>query len=384
MSNYLQNRKKIRKLHLLSTDKEDNTKYTEVMETVETRYPNLDQFDGEEEEGDGKPLDTDEDLSEQDRKYYEKIRNTKLTEQQKFKMAAMEVMINMEKFINSLAFDYLDKIRSSYQALLDVVKTLPTSDELNADNKQLELDGSISDYMAAYFGVKPGDADAMRYHLHRTYHKRYKERNDRLEEYLKNRRKVVLANLQEQIYEIKGSMMEKGEYTVPDPWRLEDEFYHEHLKENSKLTSDFLDLPQASNLKEWKPDGTVPLAITNRWELLTYHLNSIAKTNRDYGNNPESYWNSKRQKMRNDKDFIVGINTLGLTMTTLMKCYGLMNTENSEDMYYLNIFKDALIYHLMQFHISTHQVYDFLTHLLYNQHCDHPVGSIELFGYPDS
>ena len=61
-----------------------------------------------------------------------------------------------------------------------------------------------------------------------------------------------------------------------------DEFYHEHLKEKSKLTSDFLDLPQASYLKEWKTDGTVPLAITNRWELLTYHLNSIAKANRDY------------------------------------------------------------------------------------------------------
>ena len=66
---------------------------------METRYPNLDQFDGEKEEGDSKSWDTDEDLSEQDRKYYEKIRNTKLTEQQEFKMTAMEVMINMEKFI---------------------------------------------------------------------------------------------------------------------------------------------------------------------------------------------------------------------------------------------------------------------------------------------
>ena len=129
---------------------------------------------------------------------------------------------------------------------------------------------------------------------------------------MKNRRKVALANLQEQMDEIKGSMIEKGEYTVPDSWRLEDEFYHEHLKENSKLTSDFLDLPQASYLKEWKPDGTVPLAVTNRWEFLTYHLNIIAKANRNYGNNPESYWISKRQKMRNDKGFIVSLNTLGL------------------------------------------------------------------------
>ena len=29
-------------------------------------------------------------------------------------------------------------------------------------------------------------------------------------------------------------------------------------------------------------------------------------------------------------------------------------------------------------------MYDFLTQLLYSQHCDHPVGSITLFGYPDS
>ena len=165
--------------------------------------------------------------------------------------------------------------------MLDVVKTLPTSDDLNAENKQLELDGSIGDYMTAYFGVQPGDTDAMRYHLHNMYHKKYEERNDRLEEYLKKRRKVALANLQEQMDEIKRSMMEKGEYTVPDPWRLEDEFYYEHLKEKSKLTTDFLDLPQASYLKEWKTDGTVPLAITNRWELLTYHLNSIAKVNRN-------------------------------------------------------------------------------------------------------
>ena len=94
----------------------------------------------------------------------------------------MQVMINMERYIKSLAFEYLDKIRDSYSTLLDVVKTLPTSDELNADNEQLELNGSIGDYMTAYFGVKSGDADVMRYHLHIIYHKKYKERNDKLEE----------------------------------------------------------------------------------------------------------------------------------------------------------------------------------------------------------
>ena len=88
--------------------------------------------------------------------------------------------------------------------------------------------------------------------------------------------------------------------------------------------------------------------------------------------------------MRNDKDFIIGLNVLGLTLATLLKCYGLVDSDNPEDMYFLNIFKDALIYHLIQFHINTNQVYDLLTQLIYSQHCDHPIGSINLFGYPDS
>ena len=161
-----------------SADKEDDTKYTEVIETVESRFPNLDQFDGEEEEGDSKSWDVDEDMSDQDRIYYEKIRNTKLTEQQDFKMAAMDVMIKLERFIKCMAFEYLDKIRNSYQRLLEVVKTLPTSDKMNAENEQLDFEGSIADYMTAYFGVDQGDADAMRYHLHRMYHKDYEEKSD--------------------------------------------------------------------------------------------------------------------------------------------------------------------------------------------------------------
>ena len=172
---------------------------------------------------------------------------------------------------------------------------------------------------------------------------------------------------------VRQHMLDNGDYVVPDPWRLESEEYRENRKGRSRLTSDLLDMPQESYLKEWKANNTIPLAITNRWELLTYHLNSIARANRNYGNHPKSYWDNKRQKMRNDKDFIIGLNV-----------YGLVDSDNPEDMYFLNIFKDALIYHLMQFHINTNQVYDFLTQLIYSQHCDHPVGSITLFGYPDS
>ena len=127
-------------------------------------------------------------------------------------------------------------------------------------------------------------------------------------------------------------------------------------KSKSRLTSDLLDLPQESYLKEWKPNDTIPLAVTNRWELLTYHLNSIAKANRSYEHHSNSYWNNKRQKMRNDKDFVIGLNVIGHVIghpfEVLWISYGLVNSDNLEDMYFLNIFKDALIYHLMQFHIK--------------------------------
>ena len=72
-------------------------------------------------------------------------------------------------------------------------------------------------------------------------------------------------------------MLDNGNYVVPDPSRLESEEYREFRKSKSRLTSDLLDMPQESYLKEWKPNDTIPLAVTNRWELLTYHLNSIAK-----------------------------------------------------------------------------------------------------------
>ena len=262
-------------------------------------------------------------------------------------MATLQVMTDMETFMKSLAFEYLDNIRDSYRKMLEVIKQLPTSEELNSGNEKCEMDGSLAEYVKVYFGVAPGDENAMRFQLHDIYYKKYEERNNILEEQLEKRRKIALVNLQEQMNEIKETMITNGDYTVPDPWRLEDEVYYENKKEKAKLTCDILDLPQASYLKEWKQDDSIPLAVTNRWELLTYHLNSIAKANRNYGNHSRSYWNNERLKMRNDKDFIVSLNILGLTMTTLMKCYGLVDSSNAEDMYFLNIFKDAMVYHLM-------------------------------------
>ena len=176
-------------------------------------------------------------------------------------MAVVQVMTDVETFMKSLAFEYLDKIRDSYKKMLEIVKQLPTLEELK---EKCELDGSLAEYMMAYFGVAPGDENAMRFQLHDIYYKRYEERNNILEEQLEKRRKIALVNLQEQMNEIKETMITNGDYTVPDPWRLENEVYYENKKEKAKLTSDILDLPQASYLKEWKPDDSIPLAVTNR------------------------------------------------------------------------------------------------------------------------
>ena len=343
--------------------------------------PELDKLDAKE---DNTPWKLEDEMTEADKEYYDKIRNTKVSPEQHFKMAVLQVMLYMDMFFKSIAFEYLEKVKVSFGKLMENVKQLPSSEYLNQVDKELGINSPLSQYLNAYFGVQPGDEEALRYKLHYMYTTRYENRNDTFEEQLTRRKKVALSKLQEQMDNLRQQMLDNGDYVVPDPWRLESEEYRENRKSKSKFTSDLLDMPQESYLKEWKPNDTMPLAVTNRWELLTYHLNSIAKANRNYEHHSNSYWNKKRQKMRNDKDFIIGLNVLGLTLSTLLKCYGLVDSDNPEDMYFLNIFKDALIYQLMQFQINTNQVYHFLTQLIYRQHCDHPIGSINLFGYPAS
>ena len=323
-------------------------------------------------------------MTEADKEYFYKIQSTEVSAEQHFKAAVLKVMSQMDTFLKSMAFEYLEKVKISFGELMDTVKQLPSFEYINQVDKELDINSPLSQHLNAYFGIQPGDDEALRYKLHDLYLKRYDSRNNTFDEQLARRKKVAFANLQEQVDKLRQQMLDNGKYVVPDPWRLESEEYREIKKSKSRITSDLLDMPQESYLKEWKANDTIPLAVTNRWELLTYHLNSIAKANRSYEHHPCSYWNNKRQKMRNDKDFIIGLNVLGVTLATLLKCYGLVDSENLEDMYFLSIFKDALIYHLMQFHINTNQVYDFLTQLRYSQHCDHPIGSIKLFGYPDS
>ena len=341
------------------------------------------ELDKSEAKEDNTPWKVEDEMTEADKEYYDKIKNTKVTPEQHFKMAVLQVMTHMDMFFKSIAFEYLEKVKVSFGELMETIKQWPSSKYLNQVDKELDINSPLSQYLNAYFGVQPGDDEALRYKLHDMYTTRFENRNDAFEEQLAKRKKVAFANLQEQMDKLWQQMLANGDYVVPDPCRLENGEYREIKKSKSRLASDLFDLPQESYLKEWKPNDTIPLAVTNRWELLTYHLNSIAKANRSYEHHSNSYWNNKRQ-MRNDKDFIIGLNVLGMTLATLLKCYGLVDSDNPEDMYFLNIFKDALIYHLIQFHINTNQVYDFLTQLIYSQHCVHPTCSINLFGYPDS
>ena len=70
-------------------------------------------------------------------------------------------------------------------------------------------------------------------------------------------------------------------------------------------------------------------------------------------------------------------------MGSLFKSFNLIDTGNHEEMYWFTIFKDAVIYHLLQFHINSNHIYDFMTQIVYSQLCDHTVGSLTQFGDPD-
>ena len=111
-------------------------------------------------------------------------------------MAAAQVMIDMEKLIKSMAFEYIDRIRSSYNKSVETVKKLPTSEEISEGNEKWEHEDSVAEYMKACSGVEPGDEDAMKFKLYDIFYKQYERKNQRFEYQLKKRRKVALANLE--------------------------------------------------------------------------------------------------------------------------------------------------------------------------------------------
>ena len=72
-------------------------------------------------------------------------------------------MSEVDTFLKSLAFEYLDKVKISFDELMETVKQLPSSKEINEIDEELDLHSSLSQHVKAYFGVKPGDDDALRY-----------------------------------------------------------------------------------------------------------------------------------------------------------------------------------------------------------------------------
>ena len=115
-------------------------------------------------------------MTEADKKYYDKIKNTEVSPEQHFKMAVLQVMSHMDMFFKSIAFEYLEKVKVSFSELMGTVKQLPSSEYINQVDKELDINSPLSQYLNAYFGVQPGDDEALRYKLHDMYMKRYDDR----------------------------------------------------------------------------------------------------------------------------------------------------------------------------------------------------------------
>ena len=158
--------------------------------------PELDKL---EEEEDNKPWKLEDEMTEADKEYYDKIKNTKVSPEQHFKTAVLKVMSHMDMFFKSIAFEYLEKVKVSFGELMETVKQLPSSEYLNQVDEELDINSPSSQYLNAYFGVQPGDDEALRYKLHDMYTTRYEDRNKTFEEQLARRKKVAFANLQEQM-----------------------------------------------------------------------------------------------------------------------------------------------------------------------------------------
>ena len=179
--------------------------------------PELDKLEAKE---DNTPWKLDDEMTEADKEYFDKIQSTEVSAEQHFKTAVLKVMSQMDTFLKKLSFGELMK----------TVKQLPSSEYLNQVDKELDINSPLSQYLNIYFGVQPGDDEALRYKLHDMYMTRYDDRNDAFEEQLARRKKVVLAKLQEQMDKLRQQMLDNGDYVVPDPWRLESEEYRENRK----------------------------------------------------------------------------------------------------------------------------------------------------------
>ena len=116
--------------------------------------PELDKLEAKE---DNTPWKLEDEMTEADKEYYDKIKNTKVSPEQHFKTAVLKVMSHMDMFFKSIAFEYLEKVKVSFGELMETVKQLPSSEYLNQVDEELDINSPLSQYLNAYFGVQPGD-----------------------------------------------------------------------------------------------------------------------------------------------------------------------------------------------------------------------------------
>ena len=82
--------------------------------------PELDKLEVKE---DNTPWKLEDEMTEADKEYYDKIKNTKVSPEQHFKTAVLKVMSHMDTFLKSVAFDYLEKVKLSFGELMETANS---------------------------------------------------------------------------------------------------------------------------------------------------------------------------------------------------------------------------------------------------------------------
>ena len=108
--------------------------------------PELDKLEAKE---DNTPWKLEDEMTEADKEYYDKIKNTQVSAEQHFKTAVLKVISQMNTFLKSVAFDYLEKVKLSFGELIETVKQLPSSEYLNQVDKELDINSPLSQYLNA-------------------------------------------------------------------------------------------------------------------------------------------------------------------------------------------------------------------------------------------
>ena len=73
---------------------------------------------------DNTPWKLEDEMTEADKEYYDKIKNTEVSPEQHIKMAVLQVMSHMDMFFKSIAFGYLEKVKVSFGELMETCQTV--------------------------------------------------------------------------------------------------------------------------------------------------------------------------------------------------------------------------------------------------------------------